>query len=95
VLLLNECLLLLSSISLTTQSGNFWIHRRIRLSDTVHSDETSILRRKLTNPNEVKFGKVGGYSCLFTVYEKGRRHQHNDGDNQRRNPSAIRLGSVA
>jgi hypothetical protein len=28
VLLLNECLLLLLFISLSTQSGNFWIHPR-------------------------------------------------------------------
>jgi len=30
MLLLNECLLLLF-ISLSTQSGNFWIHHRIRI----------------------------------------------------------------
>jgi hypothetical protein len=28
VLLLNECLFLLAYISLSTQSGNFWIHPR-------------------------------------------------------------------
>jgi len=29
VLLLNECLLLCAYISLSTQSGNFWLHLRI------------------------------------------------------------------
>jgi hypothetical protein len=36
VLLLNECLLLLLFLSLSTQSGNFWMHSRISAgSDTV------------------------------------------------------------
>jgi len=30
VLLLNECLLFLAYIPLSTQSGNFWLHTRIR-----------------------------------------------------------------
>jgi hypothetical protein len=42
VLLLNECLLLLLFISLSTQSGNFWIHLRTRLQ--IQTDFVGLLQ---------------------------------------------------
>jgi hypothetical protein len=60
VLLLNECMFLLLFISLSTQSGNFWIHRPMyqeckatrmsvmRLEILCSSDESSILLLRRT-----------------------------------------------
>jgi hypothetical protein len=55
VLLLNECLLLLLFISLSTQSGNFWIHPRISTNASYffrsveQTGSSTTLNRKIPN----------------------------------------------